>query len=164
MRRVMSFSASGVSHHNHDYEELTVVFERYKEEITSMIGPIENQEKTIREELMQLCRHGSEISSKSTVMEDNIHAAFDRLREVLSFRETELIGKLHQMTLDKMTDITTQINQIEITLAELSSCLHFMRESRTQTVDIGYVLKMKPYTIMRAKELSAPFHPDAYTY
>ena len=70
--------------------------------------------------------------------------SFDRLREVLSFRETELIGKLHQMTLSKMTDITAQTNKVEMSLAEVSSHLHFMRES-IRAVDIKYVLKMKPY-------------------
>ena len=48
---------------------------------------------------------------------------------VLNVRETELIGRLHELTQEKLKGLAAQRDQIETTLAQLHSCLHFMRES-----------------------------------
>ena len=146
-------------HHNHDYEELNVAFEKYKEEITSSLEPMEKQVTTIKKALalMEQCR--GEISNQRAVIEDNIHVTFRRLREVLTIRETELIGKLHQTTQGKLKGLAAQRDQIETTLAQLDSCLHFMRKSIKEGNESD-VLMMKTNTVHQVKELSTPFQPD----
>ena len=145
-------------HHSHDYEELNIAFEKYKEEITSSLEPMEKQVTTIKKALALTEQIHGEISDQQAYIEDNIHVTFRRLREVLTVRETELIGQLHKTTQGKLKGLAAQRDQIETTLAKLDSCLHFMRESiKTGNSD---VLMMKTNTVHQMMELSTPFQPD----
>ena len=149
----------GGKHHDHDYALLQIALEKYKEEITSSLEPMEKQVTIIKKALEQLNAHCGEISNQRAAIEDNIHVGFRRLREVLKVRETKLIAQLHQMTQAKLKGLAAQSDQIETTLAQLSSCLHFMRES-LKTGNENDVLKMKVNTVQQVKELTTPFERD----
>ena len=149
----------GGKHHSHDYEELNQAFEKYKKEITSSIEPMEKQVVIIKKALALIEQRCGEISYQQEAIENNIHVTFRRLREVLTVRETELIGKLHKMTQGKLKGLAAKSDQIETTLAKLNSCLHFMGES----IKLGNksdVLMMKANTVHQMKELTTPFQPD----
>ena len=149
----------GGKHHSHDYEELNQAFEKYKEEIASSIEPMEKQVVIIKRALALIERRCEEISDQRTTIESNVHVIFRRFREVLTIRETELIGKLHQITQGKLKGLAAKSDQIETTLAQLNSCLHFMGES----IKLGNksdVLMMKVNTVHQMKELITPFQPD----
>ena len=149
----------GGKHHSHDYEELNVAFEKYKEEITSSLEPMEKQVTTIKKALALIDQCRGEISDQRAAIEDNIHVTFRRLREVLTVRETELIGQLHKTTQGKLKGLAAKSDQIETTLAQLDSCLHFMRES-IKAGNENDVLMMKTNTVHQVKELTTPFQPD----
>ena len=149
----------GGKHHDHDYALLKVAFEKYKKEITSSLEPMEKQVVIIEKALAELNTCCGEISDQRAAIEDNIHVTFRRLREVLTVRETELIGQLHQMTQAKLKSLAAQSDQIETTLAKLNSCLHFMRES-LRTGNENNVLMMKANTVQQVKELTTPFQQD----
>ena len=146
-------------HHSHDYEELNVAFEKYKEEITSSLEPMEKQLTTIKKALALIEQCRGKISDQRAAIEDNIHVTFRRLREVLTVRETELIGHLHKTTQGKLKGLAAKRDQIETTLAQLDSCLHFMRES-IRAGNESNVLMMKTNTVHQVKELTTPFQPD----
>ena len=146
-------------HHNHDYEELNVAFEKYKEEITSSLEPMEKQVMTIKKALALIEQCCGEISDQRAAIKDNIHVTFRRLREVLTVRETEIIGHLHKITQGKLKGLAAKTDQIETTLAKLDSCLHFMRES-IKAGNESNVLMMKTNTVHQVKELTTPFQPD----
>ena len=146
-------------HHSHDYEELNVAFEKYKEEITSSLEPMKKQVTTIKKALALIEQCRGEISDQQADIEGNIHITFRRLREVLTVRETELIGHLHKTTQRKLKGLAAQSDQIEITLAQLDSCLHFMRES-IKAGNESNVLMMKTNTVNQVKELTTPFQQD----
>ena len=149
-------------HRSHDYEELNVAFEKYKEEITSSLEPMEKQVTIIREVLALIEQHCGKIMNQRTTLEDNIHVTFRKLREVLTVRETELIGQLHQMTQAKLKDLAAQSDQIETTLTQLSSCLHFMRESVKEGNE-NDVLKMKTNTVHKVKKFTTQFQAGSLT-
>ena len=149
----------GGKHHDHDYALLRIAFEKYKEEITSSLEPMEKQVTIIKKALEQLKTCCGEISDQRAAIEDNIHETFRRLREVLKVRETELITQLHKMTQAKLKGLAAQSDQIETTLAKLNSCLHFMGES-LKTGNENVVLMMKMITVQQVKELTTPFQPD----
>ena len=146
-------------HHSHDYEELNVAFEKYKEKITSSLKPMEKQVTTIKKALALIEQCRGEISDQQAAIEDNIHVTFRRLQEVLTVRETELIGHLHKTTQGKLKGLAAKRDQIETTLAQLDSCLHFMRES-IKAGNERNVLMMKTNTVHQVKELTTPFQPD----
>ena len=146
-------------HYSHDYEELNVAFEKYKEEITSSLEPMEKQVMTIKKALALIEQCRGEISDQQADMEDNIHVTFRRLREVLTIRETELIAHLHKTTQGKLKTLAAKSDQIETTLAKLDSCLHFMRES-IKAGNESDILMMKTNTVHQVKELTTPFQQD----
>ena len=149
----------GGKHHDHDYEELDKAFKKYKQEITSSLEPMEKQVTTIKKALAQLDACCGEISDQRAATAVNIHVTFRRLQEVLDVRETELIGQLDRVTQEKLKGLAAQRDQIETTLAQLCSCLHFMRESLRPGNEKD-VLMMKSNTVNQVKELTTPFQPD----
>ena len=152
----MRCALKGGKHHDHSYEDLGQAFRKYKEEISSSLEPMEKQVTIMKKALVQLDACCGEISDQRTATAVNIHVTFRRLQEVLDVRETELISQLDQVTQDKLKGLAVQRDQIETTLAQLCSCLHFMRES-LRTGSEGDVLKMKTNTVRQVKELSIPF-------
>ena len=149
----------GGEHQTHPYEALNQAFEKYKAEIACFLGPMEKQVTVITKALAQLDARCGEISNQRTATAVNVHTTFRRLREVLDVRETELIGQLDLETQVKLKGLAAQRDQIETTLAQLHSCLHFMRES-LRTGNEGDVLMMKANTLTQAKELTTPFQSD----
>ena len=146
-------------HHSHDHEVLNVAFEKYKEWITSSLEPMEKQVTTIKEALARMEQCCGEISDQRAAIEGKIHVTFRRLREVLTVRETELIDQLHQTTQGKLKCLAAQRDQIETTLAQLDSCLHFMRES-IKAGNESDVLMIKANTVHQVKELTTPLQAD----
>ena len=146
-------------HHSHDYEELNVAFEKYKKEIMSSLEPMESQVTIIKKALALIEQCRGEISDQRAALEDNIHATFRRLWEVLTVRETDLISQLHKTAQGKLKGLAAQSDQIETTLVQLDSCLHFIRES-IKAGNKSDVLIMKTNTLHQVKELTTPFQPD----
>ena len=142
----------GGKHHSHDYQELDQAC--YKEEVRSALDPLEKQIAIIEKALAQFDIIGDEISSQREVAEVNIHTTFRRLQEVLSARETELIGQLDQVTHSKLKSLAVQRDQVETIRAQLSSCLHYMRESLKPGSKRGALVAKQ------AKELTTLFQPD----
>ena len=154
--------AKGSKHHDHDYDELDQAFKKYREEIASKIEPMEKQVETVHGVLALFDARCMKISDQRAATADKMHVTFRRLREVLDVRETELIGQLDEVTQGKLKGLAAQRDQIETTLAQLNSCLHFMRES-LRTGNERDVLTMKANTVSQAKTLSTPFQPDPFT-
>ena len=149
----------GGKHWSHEYEELNEAFEKYKEAVTSAIEPMEKQVAIIKKALALMQQRCGEISNQRETIEKNVHVTFRRLREVLTARETELIGLLHKTTQGKLKGLAAQSDQIETTLVQLNSCLHFMKES----IKVGNesdVLMMRANTIRQVEELTTPFRAD----
>ena len=120
---------------------------------------MEKQVVTIEKALAQLDTHCGEIADQRAATEDSIHVTFRRLREVLNVRETQLIGQLHLMTQQKLKGLAAQRDQIETTLAQLKSCLLFMRESLRPGNERD-ALMMKANTAKQVKELVSPIQAD----
>ena len=149
----------GGKHYSHDYRELKEAFEKYKVEITASLEPMEKQLTVIKGSLSQLEACCGEISEQRAAVEADIHKTFGQLHQVLDVRKTKLIGQLHQMTQWKLKNLAVQKDQIETTLAQLSSCLGFIRES-LETGSQGEVLMMKQMIVKQTKELTTTFPPD----
>ena len=149
----------GGKHHSHDCEELDKAFERYKVEVTASLEPMEKQVTTITKALAQLDTRCAEISDQRAAVEADVHTAFKKLQRILDTRKTELIGQLHHITQRKLKVLAVQRDQLETTLAQLSSCLGFMRES-LKTGSQEEVLSMKSSVVKQVKELTTTFPPD----
>ena len=149
----------GGKHYSHDYEELDKAFERYKVEVTASLEPMEKQVTTITKALAQLDARCAEISDQRAAVEADVHTAFEKLQRILDTRKTALIGRLHQITQRKLKELAVQRDQLETTLAQLSSCLGFMKES-LKTGSQEEVLSMKSSVVKQVKGLTTTFPPD----
>ena len=143
----------GGKHHTHDYEELDKAFE-----IRASLEPMEKQLTTINKALAQLDTRCREISDQQAAVEADIHSTFSTIHSILDARKTELIGQLHQITQRKLKGLAVQRDQLETTLARISSCLGFMRDSLKSHQ--AEVLMMKTNTSKQVKELTTTFPPD----
>ena len=149
----------GGKHHDHDHHLLDEAFERYKGEVAPSLDPMEGKLVAVKEALAVLDKRCGEISDQREVNETDIHDTFEQLQETLNIRKTKLISQLHQITQRKLKDLAVQRDQMETILAQLSSCLDFVRES-LKTDSQGEVLMMKSNIMNRVKELTSPFQPD----
>ena len=149
----------GGKHHSHDCEELDKAFEKYKIEVTASLEPMEKQVTTFTKALAQLDTRCAEISDQRAAVEADVHTAFAKLQHILDTRKTELIGQLHHITQRKLKGLAVQRDQLETTLAQLSGCLGFMRES-LKTGSQEEVLLMKSSVVKQVKELTTTFPPD----
>ena len=119
---------------------------------------MEKQLTTISKALAQLDTRCGEISDQQAAIEANIHSTFRKIHSILDARKTELIGQLHQITQRKLKDLAVQRDQLETTLARISSCLGFMRDSLKSNQ--AEMLMMKTNTSKQVKELTTTFPPD----
>ena len=95
-------------HHSHNYDELNQAFEKYKEEITSLIEPMEKQVVIIKKALALIEQRCGEISDQQKAIKNNVHVIFRQLREALTVRETELISQLHLTTRPRVSSRALQ--------------------------------------------------------
>jgi tripartite motif-containing protein 2/3/tripartite motif-containing protein 71 len=149
----------GGKHHDHDCELIKNAFEKYKEEISLFLEPMNKQVGLVKNSLSQLDMCCREISDVRSATEINIHRTFTRLRDILNARETELINQLDRLTQDKLKNLAIQKDEIETILAQLHSCLHFMNESLKPGNEED-VLVLKPKTAKKVKELTTSFQPE----
>ena len=148
----------GDKHYSHDYEKLDKAFERYEIDTTASLEPMEKQVTTGNKALELLGTRCGEISDQRAAIEADIHSSFEKIHSILDGRKTELIGQLHQITRMKLKGLAVQRDQLETTLARISSCLGFMRDSLESNQ--AEVLKMKTNTSKQVKELTTTFPPD----
>ena len=149
----------GQKHHSHEYDLISSCYEKYKREVTPSLEPMEKQLTTVKKSLADLDVHCGEISDQRAAIEADIHRTTQRLHEIIDVRSTKLISWLHQKTQEKLKGLAVQRDELEIILAQFSSCLEFVRES-LETSSQGEVMKMKTTIIKQVKELTATFQPD----
>ena len=141
-------------HLNHEYEELAVAFEKYKNEISSFMPSVEEKVVQFKAALLHLDANYREISSQQVSTEVDIHSTFKRIREALVARETELVEELKKVTLNKLKSLALQKGEVMTILAQLSSCLDFM-EGVLKSDNKQDALMMKANTVDQVEMLTS---------
>ena len=147
-------------HHNHNCELIDKAFETYKNDIGSLLEPINKKLTSVEEVLTQFDKCNGDISDQQAAIEADIHDKINKLHHVLDVRRTELISRLHQLTQRKRKDLVAERDQAETVHAQLSSCQDFMKQS-LETDHWGETLKMKTTVLKQVKELTTTVQPDA---
>ena len=146
-------------HHSHEYDLVSEVFEKHKNEIESSLKPVEQHLTSVKRALTELDARCGGISDQRAAIEADIHSKVKRLYDILDARKTELIDNLHQITQRKLKDIAVQRDEMETTQAKLSSCLEFTIEN-LKTGSQGEILKVKTTITKRAQQLTSEFQPQ----
>ena len=149
----------GGKHHSHDYKSIEESFEKYKEEISSFLEPMGNQNTKIDQALTDLETCSAEVNVQQELIEANIEGTVRELHIVLEARKIELLNRLQEITRGKLKSLTAQKDQLETTQAQLHSCEGFVQQS-IKTECQSEVLKMRKTIIQQAKELTTKFPPS----
>ena len=145
-------------HHSHEYNLVSEVFEKHKNEIESSLKPVEQHLTSVKRALTELDAHCGEINDQRAAIEADIHSKVKQLYDILDARKTELIDNLHQITQRKLKDVAVQRDEMETTQAKLSSCLEFTMEN-LKTGSQEEILKVKT-TISKRAQLTSEFQPQ----
>ena len=143
----------------HKYDLVVDTFEKHKAEIESSLEPVENQLRVVNKALKQIDEQSAEVNDQRATTETEIQRTFQQLHELLEARKTELIGKLDQLTNQKVKCLAAQKDEVETVQTQLVSCLSFVREC-LRTGSQGEVMKMKKAVMKQIKEMTDNFNPD----
>ena len=110
-------------HRDHQYDLITDAYPKHKNVITDYLQPVEQQLEVVNEAIGRLDTRRQQISDQRMTIETNIHQTIWRLQEALEKRKAELIGKLDQLTQQKMKSLAAQREEFEFVQTRLSSCL-----------------------------------------
>ena len=146
-------------HNGHKYNLIGDVFENHKQEIMSSLNPAEQQKTLASKALEKLDVRRREITDQQAALQAQIHKSSQQLHEIIDLRERELTNKLNYITQEKLSELASQREQIETTLAQLGSCLDNVKE-KLRTGTQGVVLRMKTTLVKQVKDLTTEFEPD----
>ena len=146
-------------HNGHKYNLIGEVFEKHKQEIMSSLNPAEQQKTLASKALEKLDVRCREITDQQAALQAQIHKSSQQLHEIIDLREKELTIKLNYITQEKLSELASQREQIETTLAKLGSCLDKVKE-KLRTGSQGVVLRMKTTLVKQIKDLTTAFKPD----
>ena len=156
---LICFQCTIQQHHTHKYNLIGEVFKKHKQEIMSSLNPAEQQQTLARKALEKLDVRYREITDKQAALQAQIHKSSQQLRDIIDLREKELTDKLNYITQEKLSQLASQREEIETTLAQLGSCLDKMKE-KLRTGCQGVVLRMKTTLVKQVKDLTTAFKPD----
>ena len=120
-------------HRDHQYDLATDAFPQQKNVLISCVAPAEQQLVSVNKALNDLDTLRGEITSQRQALETKIRSRIgvihEALKEALKAREEELISQLDQMTGQKLKNLASQQDQLEMVATRLRSCCGFLQES-----------------------------------
>ena len=149
-------------HQGHNFDLITEVLPKHKEEIVSSIEPVRQQLKTVEKGLQGIAAVEIELKRHSEATEADIHRDIDQAHQALDQRRQELVEQLHQLTRQKLKTLATQKEDIETVQVQLSSCMAYVDGSMETSTD-SEVLAMKAPILKQVKELTTSFNLPAMT-
>ena len=141
-------------HQGHNFDLITEVLPKHKEEIVSSMEPIRKKLETVEKGLHGIATVEMELQRHSEATEADIHKEIDQAHQALDQRRQELVEQLHQLTRQKLKTLATQKEEIETIQVLLSSCMAYV-DGSVETGTDSEVLAMKAPILKQVKELTA---------
>jgi len=146
-------------HQGHNYDLVTDIFTKHKEEIVSRLQLVKQQLTTVKKAVQALNTRKMEIEDQRMAVEADIHKHIEHLHLALEQRRTELVGQLHKLTQQKLKGLAAQKDQFELLQTQLSSCLDNV-EGSLKTGSEGEILVMKTPVLKLITQITADFNPN----
>ena len=146
-------------HKDHNYDLVADVFPRHKEDFVSSLKPVKEKLDKVQQALKDFDTLAKYIHNQRATLEAEIHKEIDEQHLLLDQRRTELVGELEMMTQQKLKDLATQKDQVEITQVKLASCLEYA-EVAFETGTECEVLEMKAPALKRIEQILTEFDQD----
>ncbi len=140
-------------HKHHQYDLVTDVFPKHRDEILAQLKPVRQHLETINTALGgALDTQEIEIGDQRQAIEADIHRRIDQLKQILDLRRAELVGQLDQLTQQKLKNLAAQRDQMELLQTQLSSCLEYV-EGSLKTGTMGEILAMKAAVVRQIQQM-----------
>ena len=149
-------------HLGHNFDLITEVLPKHKQEIVSSMEPVRQQLKTVEKGLQGIAAVEIELKRHSKATEADIHRDIDQAHWALDQRRQELVEQLHQLTRQKLKTLATQKEEIETAQVQLSSCMAYV-DGSMETSTHSEVLAMKAPILKQVKELTTSVNLPAMT-
>ena len=146
-------------HRDHRYDLISKAFTEHKEVIADCLQPVRQQLQSVREAMKCLDSRKKMITDQQTETGTDIRDTFQRIQEALDERKAELIGRMDQLTRQKLTNLAAQRDEFKRIQTQLSSCLDFVSES-FRTGSLAEILAVKKPVVQQITEMTAEFKPD----
>ena len=151
-------------HRDHQYDLATDAFPQQMNVLISCVEHAEQQLVSVNKALEDLDTLRGEITSQRQALETNIRSRIgvihEALKEALKAREEELVSQLDQMTGQKLKNVASQQDQLEIVATRLKSCCGFLQES-LRTGSQVEVLAMRKSFVQQVQDVTSSFKPES---
>ena len=147
-------------HHDHHYHLATDAFPQQKKELIGCVAPAEQQLVSINKALEDLDNLRGEITSQRQALETKIRSRIGVIHEALKAREEELISQLDQMTGQKLKNVASQQDQLEMVATRLKSCCGFLQESLRTGSQVD-ILAMRKSFVQQVQDVTSSFKPES---
>ena len=131
--------------------------------LISCVEPAEQQLASVNKALEDLDTLRGEITSRCQSLETKIRSRIGVIHEALKAREEELISQLDQMTGQKLKNVASQQDQLEMVATRLKSCCGFLQES-LRTGNQVEILEMRKSFVQQVQDVTSSFKPESLVH
>ena len=149
----------GARHHDCEYEKMTDVYDRYKGEIETSLGPVKQNLAAIEGALEVFETSRGDVSVQQAVIEANIHSNIDQLQAILEVRRNKLVTQLHQLTQRKLGYLVTKHSHAEAIKKALQKC-HINMKVKLDSMNMRELIEEKVSMINQIIDANSAFQPD----
>ena len=147
-------------HRDHQYDLATDAFPQQKNVLIGCVKPAEQQLVSINKALEDLDTLREKITSQRQSLETKIRSRIGVIHEALKAREEELISQLDQMTGQKLKNVASQQDRLEMVATRLKSCCGFLQES-LRTGNQVDILAMRKSFVQQVQDVMSSFKPES---
>ena len=144
-------------HKGHDYKLVEDVYLPYKEDITTGLVPLKEQQQEVQQVLARYDAKEQDINKQKDEIKASITQMVDKLKRQLDQRKEALIESLESVTRRKLKELATQRNSVESIHAEMSSCV----ENAEGVLEAGMACKvvaMKKPMLKQVNQITTYFN------
>ena len=150
-------------HRDHQYDLATDAFPQQKNVLIGCVEPAEQQLASVNKALEDLDTLRGKITSQRQSLETEIRSRIGVIHEALKAREEELISQLDQMTGQKLKNVASQQDQLEMVATRLKSCCGFLQES-LRTGSQVEILEMRKSFVQQVQDVTSSFKPESLVH
>lgn len=140
----------GAQHNSHDYKDIDESFEKYVEDITPFLEPMEKKMLAVNSVLSSLSDFHEKIAQEHKVIKSDIRENMKQMHDLIDQREKDLFRELNDIITMKLKGISLQKHEMGIFQAQLSSCLEF---TKLKVLDSGHSKVMKSEAVAMKTDL-----------
>ena len=146
-------------HRDHQYDLATDAFPQQRNVLIASVEPVEQQLVSVNKALEGLGTLRGKIANQRQVLETQIRASMRQIREALDVREEDLVSQLDQLTQQKLKNVSTQQDGLELVGTRLKSICEFLQES-LRTGNQVEVLAMTQWFVEQVQDVTSAFKPE----